>query len=42
MHEHLRKKLREALGRKAEASVGIADSQSVKTVEKRALRIWRK
>lgn len=35
MHDHLRATLREALGRNAEASVGIADSQSVKTVEKK-------
>jgi transposase len=35
MHHHLRATLREALGRNAEASVGIADSQSVKTVEKK-------
>jgi transposase len=35
MHDHLRATLREALGRNAEASVGIADSQSVKTAEKK-------
>jgi len=35
MHDHLRSTLREALGRNADASVGIADSQSVKTVEKK-------
>lgn len=35
MHDHLRGALREALGKNAEASVGIADSQSVKTVEKK-------
>lgn len=35
MHDYLRATLREALGRNAEASVGIADSQSVKTVEKK-------
>lgn len=35
MHDHLRAALREALGRNANASVGIADSQSVKTVEKK-------
>lgn len=35
IHDHLRATLREALGRNAEASVGIADSQSVKTVEKK-------
>lgn len=35
MHDYLRSTLRQALGRNAEASVGIADSQSVKTVEKK-------
>lgn len=35
MHAHLRATLREALGRNADASVGIADSQSVKTVGKK-------
>lgn len=35
IHDHLRTTLREAVGRNAEASVGIADSQSVKTVEKK-------
>lgn len=35
MHDYLRATLREALGRNAEASVGIADSQSVKTTEKK-------
>ncbi len=35
IHDHLRAVLREALGKNAEASVGIADSQSVKTVEKK-------
>jgi transposase len=35
LHDHLRETLREALGRNANASVGIADSQSVKTVEKK-------
>lgn len=35
IHDHLRATLREAVGRNAEASVGIADSQSVKTVEKK-------
>ncbi len=35
MHDHLRAGLREALGKNVGASVGIADSQSVKTVEKK-------
>ena len=35
MHDHLRAGLREALGKNAGVSVGIADSQSVKTVEKK-------
>ena len=35
MHDHLRARLREALGKNAVPSVGIADSQSVKTVEKK-------
>lgn len=35
IHDHLRSTLREALGKNAEASVGIADSQSVQTVEKK-------
>lgn len=35
IHDHLRATLREAVGKNAEASVGIADSQSVKTVEKK-------
>lgn len=34
IHDHLRATLREAVGSNAEASVGIADSQSVKTLEK--------
>lgn len=35
IHDYLRSSLREALGKHAEASVGIADSQSVKTVKKK-------
>lgn len=35
VHDFLRSSLRKALGRNPEASVGIADSQSVKTVEKK-------
>ena len=35
MHDHLRGTLRKALGKNEDASVGIADSQSVKTVEKK-------
>lgn len=35
IHEFLRSSLRKALGRNAVASVGIADSQSVKTTEKK-------
>lgn len=35
IHNYLRRTLREALGRNGDASVGIADSQSVKTVEKK-------
>lgn len=35
IHNHLRRILREALGKNGDASVGIADSQSVKTVEKK-------
>jgi transposase len=35
IHDFLRETLRKALGRNGEASVGIADSQSVKTVEKK-------
>jgi len=35
MHDHLRAGLREALGKNAWTSVGIADSQSVKTVEEK-------
>jgi len=34
LHDHVRGKLREQLGRKPEASAGIIDSQSVKTAEK--------
>lgn len=35
IHNFLRKTLRKALGRNSEASVGIADSQSTKTTEKK-------
>ncbi len=35
IHDHLRATLRLALGKNAESSVGIADSQSVKTAEKK-------
>lgn len=35
MHDQLRGQLREQMGRSSEASVAIADSQSVKTTEKR-------
>jgi transposase len=35
IHDFLRSSLRKALGRNAVASVGIADSQSVKTTEKK-------
>lgn len=35
IHNFLRSSLRKALGRNADASVGIADSQSVKTTEKK-------
>jgi putative transposase len=35
IHDHLRVALRKALGRNGEASVGIADSQSIKTAEKK-------
>ena len=35
IHDFLRSSLRKALGRNTDASVGIADSQSVKTTEKR-------
>ena len=35
IHDHLRSSLRQTLKRNAEASVGIADSQSVKTTEKK-------
>ena len=35
IHDSLRRSLRVALGRNEEASVGIADSQSVKTTEKK-------
>ena len=35
IHDYLRGALRQALGRNPDASVGIADSQSVKTVEKK-------
>jgi transposase len=35
IHDSLRYSLREALGRNGHASVGIADSQSIKTTEKK-------
>ena len=35
IHDSLRRSLRVALGRNEDASVGIADSQSVKTTEKK-------
>ena len=35
IHDELRSALRQALGRHVEASVGIVDSQSVKTTEKK-------
>lgn len=35
MHDQVREKLRTQLGRKEDATVAIADSQSVKTTEKR-------
>jgi transposase len=35
IHDYLRASLRQTLGRNAEASVGITDSQSVKTAEKK-------
>ncbi len=38
VNDHLRRTLRELLGRKADASAGIADSQSVKSTEKGALQ----
>lgn len=34
LHDHVRGKLREELGRNPEASAGIIDSQSIKTTEK--------
>ena len=39
MNAYLRRSLRELLGRKADPSAGIADSQSVKTTEKGALQV---
>ena len=39
MNDHLRRSLRELLGRKADPSAGVADSQSVKTTEKGALQV---
>lgn len=35
IHDYLRSRLRQALGKKEEASIGIIDSQSVKTTEKK-------
>lgn len=35
MHDHIRQKLRRQLGRDEQSTVAIADSQSVKTTEKR-------
>ena len=39
LNNELRQSLRQILGKSTEATAGIVDSQSVKTVEKRALRI---
>ncbi len=39
MNDYLRRSIRELLGRKADASAGIVDSQSVKTTEKEALQV---
>lgn len=36
IHDQVRQQLREQLGREADSTVAIADSQSVKTTEKRA------
>ena len=37
IHDHLRHQLRQKMGREADSSLAIADSQSVKTTEKRGL-----